>query len=393
MLLRELIRVAVLALLVFSAVLLVAGIVAEATQQGLAPGQILAVVPLVLPSTFPYTIPAATLFAGCAVYGRIAADNELLALRSSGVNTVGLIWPGVLLGLLSTAGTFALHARVIPATHLILRTRMFNDAEQVIYTVLAQQHQITQPGSDFALYVQDVRGRRLLNPTFKQWDRGEPDMMAMAREATLHADPAQGFVHVTMKYGHVWNQDGTLGEFECHDIDFPLNSVARPDPNRRARDMTWGEMRVTRRHLSEEVDRLRQEIGLEKRLAREGGGHNKGAAYFDRLRHEIRLTRNRDLAIHVEQHMRPALAVGCLCFILIGCPLGVRLSRNDCLSAFLVCFLPVVLVYYPLMLCGEGMARNGSLPPAILTWAPDALFALAGLWLLRSSLAGRADRP
>src|SRR3954447_24047121 len=98
MLLRELIRVAVLALLVFSAVLLVAGIVAEATQQGLAPGQILAVVPLVLPSTFPYTIPASTLFAGCAVYGRVAADNELLALRSSGVNTVGLIWPGILLG-------------------------------------------------------------------------------------------------------------------------------------------------------------------------------------------------------------------------------------------------------------------------------------------------------
>ena len=29
------------------------------------------------------------------------------------------------------------------------------------------------------------------------------------------------------------------------------------------------------------------------------------------------------------------------------------------LSAFVTCFLPIVIVYYPLMLCGTNLARSG----------------------------------
>src|SRR5947209_4058722 len=80
MILWELAKVLVMALVCITGILLMAGIIAEASQQGLGPAQIFAAIPLLIPSTLPYTIPATTLFAACVVYGRLAADNEILAI-------------------------------------------------------------------------------------------------------------------------------------------------------------------------------------------------------------------------------------------------------------------------------------------------------------------------
>src|SRR5215212_367958 len=121
MIFRELVRVFLLCLLGITGILLMAGIVAEASQQGLGPGQILSVIPLLIPSTLPYTIPATTLFATCIVYGRLAADNEILAIRASGINMTKVVWPGLVLGLITSAGTMGLYYRVIPYTHHLMR--------------------------------------------------------------------------------------------------------------------------------------------------------------------------------------------------------------------------------------------------------------------------------
>src|SRR5499426_1337705 len=105
MILWELFKVFVLSLVGITGILLMAGIIAEASQQGLGPKQILAAIPLLIPSTLPYTIPATTLFATCVVYGRLAADNEILAIKAAGVNILKVVWPAVLLGLGTSAVT------------------------------------------------------------------------------------------------------------------------------------------------------------------------------------------------------------------------------------------------------------------------------------------------
>src|SRR5947208_7124580 len=98
MVLWELCKVFLIALVGITGILLMAGIIAEASQQGLGPAQILAAIPLLVPSTLPYTIPATTLFATCVVYGRLSADNEILAIKSSGINVLQVVKPGIILG-------------------------------------------------------------------------------------------------------------------------------------------------------------------------------------------------------------------------------------------------------------------------------------------------------
>src|SRR5689334_1199921 len=147
MILWELTKVFLMSLVGITGILLMAGIIAEASQQGLGPTQILAAIPLLVPSTLPYTIPATTLFATCVVYGRLAADNEILAIKSAGINVIKVVRPALLLGVVMSGVTMGLYYRIIPYTHSLLRAMAFRDAEEFIYTRLRQTKQVSHSSS------------------------------------------------------------------------------------------------------------------------------------------------------------------------------------------------------------------------------------------------------
>src|SRR5271155_3668545 len=117
MIFGELVRVFILALISLTGMFLLGGVVSEAAQRGLGPSQVLMIIPLLVPNTLPYTVPATCLFATCVVYGRLAHDNEITAIKAAGLHLGRLIAPGMVLGLLVAGGITALQYQVIPATH------------------------------------------------------------------------------------------------------------------------------------------------------------------------------------------------------------------------------------------------------------------------------------
>src|SRR5205823_9954830 len=82
-----------------------------------------------------------------------------------------------------------------------------------------------------------------------------------------------------------------------------------------------------------------------------------------------------------EYWMRPALAVGCLVFALIGCPVGIWANRADYLSTFVICFLPTVFVYYPLLLFGSNTGKEGKLPLGLGCFLANIVVGVVGLVL------------
>ena len=127
--LLELLRIFGLCLLAITGILVLAGIVPEASQQGLTPLQALAAIPLLIPNMLPFAIPATTLFATCVVYGRLSHDNEILALKSAGVNILRITWPALLLGLVMSALTMGLFYQLIPSTYFMMWAQALNDIE------------------------------------------------------------------------------------------------------------------------------------------------------------------------------------------------------------------------------------------------------------------------
>lgn len=378
----DLFRVFSLSLLGITGIFLIGGIVAEASQQGLGPRQILAIIPLLIPSTLPYTVPATTLFATCVVYGRLAGDNEILAIRASGINLLRIVSPALLLGIMTSLATMTLYYRVIPYTHHLLRSLFLNDVEGLLYSALERNRALNHPQLNYEMYVRGVEGRKLIDPTFKGRSKdGSIEFVAQAREAELLVDMNKRLILVHMKHGNVIGKsEKTQGSFRDESWEVPVPKNLAGNKNNRARDLTWEQLHQRRNNLLEKKQKAEQTLRkLETEIASKGPSQER-QQHHNHLKFEILSVWKEILALDAEFQMRPALSVGCLFFVLVGCPVGIWFSRSDYLSSFITCFLPIVLIYYPLVLCGTGLAKDG-LDPILAVWAADGFMFLLSIVL------------
>lgn len=382
----ELIKIFVLALVSITGLLLLAVVVMEAQNQGLGPLQILVLVPLVIPSTMPYTIPATTLFATCVVYGRLAHDNEVLAIRAAGINILHVVVPAAFLGLIMSAVTAVLYYEVIPTTYNLMKSVFLTDVENVLYGMLKKDLRFSHPKLDYAIHVKKVEGRKLIKPTFihKDPQSGKTDIVAEAREAELRVDLHNAKLLIHMRDCTISSNDGKFNGFagdKIWTIDIPPDIAGGDRKKFRRTDMTWNELLERKSELEEQIHATEQQIAL-------GMGHSMLAnppdtlpKHVENLRNQRRMLEQQVRDLEAELHRRPALSLGCLCFVLVGCPVGIWFSRSDYLSAFVTCFLPIVLLYYPLILCGENLAKAGTLAPALAVWFADLLMGVLATFM------------
>jgi lipopolysaccharide export system permease protein len=379
MILGELLKIFFVALVGLTGIILLAGIISEAMRNGLGPMQIIACVPLLLPSLLPYTVPTTTLFATCIVYGRLSSDNEILALKTAGVHIVHVIWPALLLGIAASVVTMFFFLDFIPRTGFLLRSQVIGDVEDLLYTALRREGSIRKHNLDWEIHVNGVDGKKLQDVIFKRRSAdGEYDIVARAREAELRVDLAHKVINVHMRDCHITQRDGAVAYFESR--IWPVDIVGEwgPGPIKvRASEMTWLELFEYDAKLRKEKEDLSREIDLQQ-AGQNLVGAAKDTAKIDALNRERKFKTDIINAIQAEWCMRPALALGCLCFALVGCPVGIWFSKSDYLSAFITCFLPIVIVYYPLMFCMFDLSRFGKIPPWMGVFNADALVLLVG---------------
>lgn len=395
----ELVRVFLLSLVSLTGLFLMAGLIQQAAQLGLGLYQILRAIPLFVPSTLPYTIPATTLFASCVVYGRLSHDNEVVAIKGAGVHLFTVIKPALLLGILTTALTAGLYHSVIPTTQLMLQSQILEDPEELLYNQLRRERSFRPANFPYAIYVRDVQGRRLIDVVLKRRAKVTDtapgsqggqlylgyDQIARAREARLRVDmeSRQLFLHPDRFVFYDKNSQGVTQDSSPIPIELPDNLTGK-DIKLRPMTLTWdeigprvGELREKEADLEEKWAGSRRSAAtmvdpvLAKMFAAQDQ-HYK--AQTDEVKRQIRNTAG-------EYWMRPALAAGCLVFALIGCPVGIWANRSDYLSTFVICFLPAVFVYYPLLLFGSNQGKEGKLPLGLGCFLADIVVGVMGLVL------------
>jgi lipopolysaccharide export system permease protein len=365
----ELLRIFTLALTGLSGIVVMAGIVQETSQQGLGPEHILMLIPLLLPSTLPYTVPATMLFAVAVVYGRLSGDNEITAIKSAGIPVRVAVWPAVMLSVLASAGVFALHFQYIPHTHNRLRSMVTNESEDFLYAKLRRDLCFNEPGFNYSIYVREVHGKRLIGPIFKQKnERGEYITVASAEEAEIKVDVENRMIIVNLLLGDMI-RNGLQARFVHQQVEIPFPKKINRNPRARERSM----MEILQRQV--EVD-----AEIEKRRS-ELGRFPTGSTADLHQRFQFNDLKRERGELRVELAQRPALALGCFFFTLIGCPVAIWFQKSDFLSSFVTCFLPIVLVYYPLHMLAMNLGKE-AFNEHLALWMGNAVLGLAGLFLL-----------
>jgi lipopolysaccharide export system permease protein len=190
-----------------------------------------------------------------------------------------------------------------------------------------------------------------------------------------------------MRNGTVQIEGGTIGYLDDRIWELPLPESINPDDRlRRPRELTWKEIGERRAAVLAVEEKLKADIALNEAKLLTNGAPEELHQHVANLKEKVHFLHYEVYALDAEKQMRPALAFGCLCFVLVGCPVGIWFGRSDYLSAFVTCFLPIVVVYYPLMLCGTNFAKDGKINPALTIWAADVLLLLVGLVMYRRLL-------
>jgi lipopolysaccharide export system permease protein len=409
MILTELVKVSLMCLISLTGLFVLAGLIQDASRNGLSPSQLLMAIPLIIPNMLPFTIPASTLFATCVVYSRMSADNEILVLRAAGVNIYRLLAPAIVLGLVASAFTAAMEYDPIPRTQRKLREQIVDHAEEFLYSILKREGGLRKPDLDFVLYVREVQGKDLIDVIVKKRnaDRTGFELVARAPTATLRVQRIRGATSEdSLQKGSSTSEgeerieivinmsrcyiDYLKGETsaEVQEKDFTTSlpeSLFGKDSKDRPSTQTWEEMIDRRREVVELLNKYTTQMNeyaakgdapsptAGKTYAEEATALKNGYVY-----HYKRLVR----IIDSEKSMRPALALGCLCFVLIGCPVGIWANRSDYLSVFIICFLPVAFVYYPILMATSKMAKDGKAQPEVI-WIANAIAFVAGLILIK----------
>jgi lipopolysaccharide export system permease protein len=390
----ELTKVFLLAFVGLTALLLLAGVVDQAIRNGLGPTQILAAIPLLVPGTVPYTLPTTTLFATCIIYGRAAADNEILAMRAAGVHIRHAILPALALGTLASAITFVLFLDLIPYTHFLLRSQVTGDVRELMFSMLKRESCIRHPRLNYEIYVARVDGQKLKDAEFRKKDgKGGYEMIAVAKEAEFLVDLKNHKIHFLLKQCYILDGKGMVtGFFQQHVLPFEIPEELAPQGKMRPSDMTWSELFTERAKTEDDREKLKNEIAAHITALNlhevPPPDEAKYPAHIHNRTEELKVQTLKLAGLDAEIYQRPAFALGCLCFVVVGCPVAIWFSKSDFLSAFITCFLPIVIIYYPLMLCGINLVRSGKVDPWTGIGAADGLmFVAASIMYLKLARA------
>jgi lipopolysaccharide export system permease protein len=381
--LLELLQVFLIVLAALTLFMLIVGLVREAQMQGLGMMQILMLVPYVLPEAMRFAVPGTMLFAAASVFGRMSATNEITALKAAGISPMTVIWPAVGLAMAVSFFSVWLNDVAVSWGRDGVRRVVVESVEQIIYGRLRQQRSYSTP--KLSINVKAVDGRRLIRPTlsFTSGEEKTPATVSAA-EAELSANAAGGTLTVTFRNGtlHMGDVKASFPDEIVREV--PIDAVSRKGTAATSpSDLAMAEFDDARAESAARVDQLDQLAAGKRSLALLTGRLElTGPSAVHGEREYMKWEQNRLSRIIMEPWRRWANGFSCMCFVLVGAPMAIRMRNADFLTSFFLCFLPILIVYYPVFILGVDQAKRGEVPP-VTVWTGNLLIALWGWWLLR----------
>ncbi|UCB53428.1 MAG: LptF/LptG family permease [Candidatus Zixiibacteriota bacterium] len=361
-------------------------------------------------------VPMAVLVATLMAFGRLSQDNEITALKASGVSIYRLVLPALTTSVIIAGGMAFFNDRVLPELNHHARLLMtdihqkrptWNLKENVFiddvpgYNILIKK--IDPQSSDVrGVTIYDLKRRRM--PRTIIAEKGKVEFTPDGN--TLIFRLFNGEVHETdekepQRYRRVSFDRQTI---YIHDVGSRLirsRSDFRTDREKTSAQML-GDVRKSEAAVTGATQRMREAATLawEKVTTyRQSEDTLSGETMvLDNLIKENQIVLNEILAskqdiknkrrlinsLMVEVHKKFALAAACIVFVLVGAPLGV-MARKGGMAVGLGLSLGFFVLYWAFLIGGEELADRQLIPAFWAMWSANILIGGAGIYILVKS--------
>lgn len=376
----ELLRVFTFVLLCLTVLLVFIGVFQQANESGLGAMQILEILPYIVPSMLPFTIPAALLLTVSLVYGRMAGDLEVTAAKAAGVSVATMLWPSFVLAALLSACCLVLSDQAIPWALSKIQQTVVAAMEDIFLEQLRTGRQFSDKQHGLHVVVASVEGRRLIRPVFTVLHDQRTQTLC-ADEATIHLDVEKQELQLQLKNG-MMDLDGQGRIFVDHEQPRSI-SWRSGDESLKPRNLPISQLSRELQSARLERTRVHDRMLIETAFALTRGDFANLTDPKSKHHLAVKETEKLTYRVATEIHSRYALACSCLFFVLVGSPLAIMKAQSRFLTSFLYCFVPIVIGYYPLVLGMMAQAKKGHVNPAWGMWVGNAALLCVGWWLLR----------
>lgn len=309
---------------------------------------LLQVMPNFLPIVISYTLPVALLTACTFTYGRMAGDRELDAIRSCGISLGRIVWPAILLGIIGSLASLLLYQDVIPWARFASRKVTRNTIQRIVSAPSWGFRQLKLGTSH--LHFQGVEDGEFRKIVMVRFSGEQIEEILLAERCRFALDPDQGTL-VAELHDCTGQRRKPSGDTVQTESGF-FGTVIRP-------------------------------IQIDSSMNKPKGIADMNSMELELLLGVSFATRYSPYELLSEYHRRFAMAFAPLVFALIGSTLGIATRRGSKLAGLGVTTIPVLLVYYPVIMLGNTLGQQGRIPPILAMWLPNLLvagIALVVLW-------------
>jgi lipopolysaccharide export system permease protein len=315
-----------------------------------------------LPGTLVTVLPLSMMIGILLGLGRMAADNEVAAIKSAGISILRLFPPVMLLGLIGFGLSLACTLILIPRGISDGR-RLMQEAATRRVDAGIEERTFFDALKDLILYVEKIDSATGVMTHVFIRQSSEPDEIVtiLAEKGKVKPDPSGKAFILNLRNGTILKADkrgdytGSV-VFESYVFQYKLPKAGSENARKSFEEMSIAEIRNRVKAV----------------FAEEAAGGSDKKAYVRRVDNFARIL--------ITQRFTHPLA--CIALALTAFPLGllnIGHSRLNNVSLGLV----MIFIYYAFTLATERMARSGLAPPELALPLPPLVFMGAAAYFIR----------
>jgi len=376
-------------------------------------------------------VPMAVLIATLMAFGRMSEDNEINAMRASGISFTSILKPALIFGLIICLSLTYFNNYILPEMNFYARLLQGDIHKKRPGLDIEPGHFINSIPDYSMIIRKDNNGVMEDVRIFsKENQKIQTSIYSLTGELEMLDDAI-----VLMLY------DGEIHEldlndyksyrrinFKEHKIIIPADDMmlARRDTsNRSDREMTVPMMLNKKANYNKRSEKVQTRIGrafnkvigdsivpismddallqmdnyrtemLNKDLTpvEQRRQERKLKSLERQMNNEYRLIQNYQKSQNkyaVEIHKKFSLPIACILFVLVGAPLGTLTKKGGFIVAISMGF-GFFLIYYIFLIGGEELADRNRVSPFVGMWAPNFLLLITGIYLTLNTVRDRTS--
>lgn len=303
---------------------------------------------LMMPYIFTYAVPIAILVAVLMSLGRLSSDNEIVAIRASGINLFGLILPLVVIGIILSLSLVLFNDRAASFAHYAYRKTLLEVGAKNPTAAFEEGVFINQ-FKNYILFIYKVDQKKNILHNVRIYEpQGEnkPTRTIIAKSGEFVTIPEKNIVKLKLIEG----------------------SSDEPDP---ANPKNYYKLNFTTYFMDLVPSDARGSEKIEKKLKE---------MTIQELRQEITKLKKEKIdpaPLITQVQEKITLAFSSLVFVLLGIPLAIITRRRE-KSINLGIAVLIIVTYYPLFIGCETLGMQNYINPFLAIWIPNILFGAIG---------------